>query len=391
MTNICVIKVVIHLEKELSHEIYDTFKCNILEMVTENSLINVPVYPGINMDIILGDDTDPKFINVEVLRGNTISGNNRRYNNNNVTEIVGMIPGIQGFLGHPDPSKYGFEFREPQCIFVGALKEILQDGTARAVAKAYLFRSSNLREWIPKSIAVGNPMTVSINGHADVIRNGEYTEVIKINDLESIDWANPGTEGISTSKAMSVVREIEYKNGGNKMEPKEIIGNATVTEFKAYNPVGYVGMVKSVTIAELKEHTPELVKNIEDAVRITEMSVVVGGTEKSVKLTEMQSIITELEGKLATATAENATIKLTEFKTTKIAEMIPEELREQVSKRVGGTTEQEITDSIDAEISFIREMKGIGANEPIGRAVNKDRTTDTVKESVKNLFGGGEK
>jgi hypothetical protein len=383
--------VVIYLGKELNQEFRDTFKCDILEMVSENSLINVPIYPGINMDIITGDDPDPKFVNVEVLRGNTISGNSRRYNNNNVTELIGMIPGRQGFLGHPDPSKHGFEFREPQCIFVGALKEILQDGSARAVAKAYLFRSSNLREWIPKSIAVGNPMTVSINGRADVIRNGEYTEVVRINELESIDWANPGTEGIGTSKAMSVVREMENNNGGSEMESKEIIAGATVTEFKAYNPTAYVGMVKSVTVTELREHSPELVKGIEDAVLITEMSVVVGGTEKSVKLTEMQSIITELEGRLATATAENATIKLTEYKAAKIVEMIPVELREQVSKRVGGATEADIDSAINGEITFIREMRGLAPNEPLGRAVAKDRDSDSVKESVKSLFGGGVK
>ena len=297
-----------------------------------------------------------------------------------------MVPGVQGFLGHPDPSKYGFEFREPQCIFVGSMLDTMEDGSVRCIAKCYLFKSSRLREWIPKSIAANNPMTVSINGRADVIRSGEYIDVVTVNDLESIDWANPGTEGISSSRAMSVVREMENNNnGGNTMEVKDILKNATVTEFKAFNPDGYSSMVKSISLTELQAHNPDLVKAIEDSARISEMKLTIGGTEKVVKLTEMQGIVTDLEGQVATAKNEAKESKLTEFKTAKIAEMIPEELREQVSKRVTGDTEDAIVASINAEIGYIREMKGLGANDPIGRHVS--HSSDSVKESVARLFG----
>ena len=372
----------------MNEQIYDIIKCDtrVLEMVSETTMINVPVHPSINIDVITADDPDPRFVNVEVIRGGTISGNNRRYNNENVRQINKMVPGVQGFLGHPDPSKYGFEFREPQCIFVGSILDTMEDGSVRCIAKCYLFKSSRLREWIPKSIAANNPMTVSINGRADVIRSGEYIDVVTVNDLESIDWANPGTEGISSSKAMSVVREMENNNnGGNTMEVKDILKNATVTEFKAFNPDGYSSMVKSISLTELQAHNPDLVKAIEDSVRISEMKLTIGGTEKVVKLTEMQGIVTDLEGQVATAKNEVKESKLTEFKTAKIAEMIPEELREQVSKRVTGDTEDAIVASINAEIGYIREMKGLGANDPIGRQAS--HSSDSVKESVARLFG----
>ena len=372
----------------MNEQIYDIIKCDtrILEMVSETTMINVPVHPSINIDVITADDPDPSFVNVEVIRGGTISGNNRRYNNENVRQINKMVPGVQGFLGHPDPSKYGFEFREPQCIFVGSMLDTMEDGSIRCIAKCYLFKSSRLREWIPKSIAANNPMTVSINGRADVIRSGEYIDVVTVNDLESIDWANPGTEGISSSRAMSVVREMENNNnGGNTMEVKDILKNATVTEFKAFNPDGYSSMVKSISLTELQAHNPDLVKAIEDSARISEMKLTIGGTEKVVKLTEMQGIVTDLEGQVATAKNEAKESKLTEFKTAKIAEMIPEELREQVSKRVTGDTEDAIVASINAEIGYIREMKGLGANDPIGRQVS--HSSDSVKESVARLFG----
>lgn len=372
----------------MNEQIYDIIKCDtrVLEMVSETTMINVPVHPSINIDVITADDPDPRFVNVEVIRGGTISGNNRRYNNENVRQINKMVPGVQGFLGHPDPSKYGFEFREPQCIFVGSILDTMEDGSVRCIAKCYLFKSSRLREWIPKSIAANNPMTVSINGRADVIRSGEYIDVVTVNDLESIDWANPGTEGISSSKAMSVVREMENNNnGGNTMEVKDILKNATVTEFKAFNPDGYSSMVKSISLTELQAHNPDLVKAIEDSARISEMKLTIGGTEKVVKLTEMQGIVTDLEGQVATAKNEAKESKLTEFKTAKIAEMIPEELREQVSKRVTGDTEDAIVASINAEIGYIREMKGLGANDPIGRQTS--HSSDSVKESVARLFG----
>lgn len=372
----------------MNEQIYDIIKCDtrVLEMVSETTMINVPVHPSINIDVITADDPDPRFVNVEVIRGGTISGNNRRYNNENVRQINKMVPGVQGFLGHPDPSKYGFEFREPQCIFVGSMLDTMEDGSVRCIAKCYLFKSSRLREWIPKSIAANNPMTVSINGRADVIRSGEYIDVVTVNDLESIDWANPGTEGISSSKAMSVVREMENNNnGGNTMEVKDILKNATVTEFKAFNPDGYSSMVKSISLTELQAHNPDLVKAIEDSARISEMKLTIGGTEKVVKLTEMQGIVTDLEGQVTTAKNEAKESKLTEFKTAKIAEMIPEELREQVSKRVTGDTEDAIVASINAEIGYIREMKGLGANDPIGRQAS--HSSDSVKESVARLFG----
>ena len=372
----------------MNEQIYDIIKCDtrVLEMVSETTMINVPVHPSINIDVITADDPDPKFVNVEVIRGGTISGNNRRYNNENVRQINKMVPGVQGFLGHPDPSKYGFEFREPQCIFVGSILDTMEDGSVRCIAKCYLFKSSRLREWIPKSIAANNPMTVSINGRADVIRSGEYIDVVTVNDLESIDWANPGTEGISSSKAMSVVREMENNNnGGNTMEVKDILKNATVTEFKAFNPDGYSSMVKSISLTELQAHNPDLVKASEDSARISEMKLTIGGTEKVVKLTEMQGIVTDLESQVATAKNEAKESKLTEFKTAKIAEMIPEELREQVSKRVTGDTEDAIVASINAEIGYIREMKGLGANDPIGRQAS--HSSDSVKESVARLFG----
>lgn len=361
--------------------------CRILEMVQDNSLVNVPVDNRIDISTITADDPDPKFVNVEVIRAGISKTNRRRYNNNVVREINDLIPGLQGYLGHPDPSKYGFEFREPQCIFVGSLLEQMQDGVHRTIAKAYLFKSSPLREWIPKSIAANNPMTVSINGAADIVRNSDIIDVIHMTNLQSVDWANPGTEGMGTSTAISVVREQQNNNnlGGSEMsDAKDIIKNTTVTEFKAYNQDGYNAILQSVTVQELQSINPKLLDQIKESSQIVEMQMVIGGEKKSVKIAEMQSIITELEGKVSTLSSDIDTMKITEFKTKKINELVPETYREKISGRVTGKTEEEITSSINAEIAYIREMGGL-TNVPAG--TNRQTAPDDMKTAVKNLFG----
>lgn len=358
-------------------------------MVSDRQLIDVPVDPRIDIATITADDSDPKFVNVEVLRAGVSKGNNRRYNNNIVKEVNSMVAGCQGFFGHPDPSKYGFEFREPQCIFVGSVIDHMPDGLDRCVAKAYLFKTSPLREWIPKSIAAGNPMTVSINGTGDIMRNGDIIDVIHMTDLQSIDWANPGTEGMETSKAMSVVREMN-EGGSDSMEmnAQEIIKNATVTEFKAFNPTGYDAIVKGVTVAELQAVNPELVEAIKKSAEITEMSLVRDGKEGMVKLADVQGIISGYEAKITEMQKAKEESELAAYKSQKITEMVDEAHREIFTKRVTGNTQEEIDASITEQINFIREMGGT-VNAPKNSGTDKNIDGD-VKAQVRAMFGVSE-
>lgn len=361
-----------------------TFENRLLEMITENSL-NVAVDSRIDIAAIVADDSDPMFVNVEVVRAG-ISGNNRRYNNAVVREINAMVPGTQGFLGHPDPSKFGFEFREPQCIYVGSMVDVLPDNTERCIAKCYIFKDSKLREWVPKSIAANNPMTVSINAIGDIIKSDNMIDVVHIDELQSIDWANPGTEGMDTSKAMSVVSEQKANNtGGNdNMDAKEIIKNATVAEFKAYNPDGFTGLLKSVTVAELMAANPGIVDEIKKSAVVTEMKLTVDGAEKMVKFTEMQGIIDAKDAKITELNGTISTMRIEEFKAKKLAELVPEQYRERIAGRITGTTEDAITECINNEIAYIREMGGLD-NTPGGK--NEHGSSDDVKSQIAKLFG----
>lgn len=361
-----------------------TFDNRILEMVTDDSLLNVAVDDRIDIATIISDDENPMFVNVEVVRAG-ISGNNRRYSNGVVREVNALVPGVQGFLGHPDPSKFGFEFREPQCIYVGSMIDVLPDNTERCIAKCYIFKNSPLREWVPKSIAANNPMTVSINAIGDVIQSDSIIDVIHISELQSIDWANPGTEGMFTSKAMSVVSEQKSIIGGSEMDPKEIIKNATVAEFKAYNPNCVNSLLKSVTVAELQAANPDIVNEIKTSATVTEMTLTVDGTERQVKFTEMQGIIDGKDAKITELSNTINSMKVSELKSKKIAELVPEQYRDKIASRITGNTEAEITECINNEIAYIREMGGLD-NTPGGRQQHES-TTDDVKAQVAKLFG----
>lgn len=357
----------------------------ICEMVSEMSMINVPVDPRIDIDTITADDPDPKFVNVEVIRAG-VSNNNRRYNNNIVKEISQLIVGCQGFFGHPDPSKYGFEFREPQCIYVGSIVDEMPDGLNRCIAKAYLFKTSQLREWVPKSIAAGNPMTVSINGSADIMRGGDIIDVVHMTDLQSVDWANPGTEGLETSRAMSVVTEMN--EGGNKMaetiNAQDIIKNVSVAELRAYNPGAYDTIIKGTTVQELQAINPALVQSIIESNRITEMEFTIGGKKENVKVSELQA---KFDGYEATITELNNKFQKAEldaYKNQKIAEMVDEDHIEAFKKRVTGNTKAEIDASINSEIEFVREMGGMNNRPAPRKAPGGD---NDIKDAVARMFG----
>lgn len=357
----------------------------ICEMVSEMSMINVPVDPRIDIDTITADDPDPKFVNVEVIRAG-VSNNNRRYNNNIVKEISQLIVGCQGFFGHPDPSKYGFEFREPQCIYVGSIIDEMPDGLNRCIAKAYLFKTSQLREWVPKSIAAGNPMTVSINGSADIMRGGDIIDVVHMTDLQSVDWANPGTEGLETSRAMSVVTEMN--EGGNKMaetiNAQDIIKNVSVAELRAYNPGAYDTIIKGTTVQELQSINPALVQSIIESNRITEMEFTIGGKKENVKVSELQA---KFDGYEATITELNNKFQKAEldaYKNQKIAEMVDEDHIEAFKKRVTGNTKAEIDASINSEIEFVREMGGMNNRPAPRKAPGGD---SDIKDAVARMFG----
>lgn len=169
------------------------------------------------------------------------------------------------------------------------------------------------------------------------------------------------------------------------MDAKEIIKNATVAEFKAYNPDGVTALLKSVTVAELQSANPDLFGQIQQSAIVTEMKLIVDGAEKMVKFTEMQGILDGKDAKIAELNGTIDSMKIEEFKAKKIAELVPEQYRDKIAPRITGTTESAITECINNEIAYIREMGGLD-NTPGGRQQH-NMSSDDVKAQVAKLFG----
>lgn len=369
-----------------------TYNDRICEMMGDNS-IKVPNDPRVDMSIITADDDDPQFVIVEVLRAGIVSKiNRRRYNNNNIREIAELIVGTEGFLGHEDPSKKGFEFRDPQSICVGAIVDHMPDGLDRCIIKTYLFKNSPLREWIPKSIAAGNPITVSINATADVMKNysSDIIDVVHISELSSVDWANPGTEGVNTAKALAIVQELQ--KGGNNIMPEQfnahdIIKNVTVSELRAYNQKGFEGVVQSVTVQELQQYNKPLYDKIVEDNKVNSLHLKVDGKENDVQISEMQGVVDKLENRIRDLEGEIETTKVSEMRTRLVSETIPDNLRQKIMPRITGNTEDEIKKSIETEVAYIEEMSGsnvFGDNKPVGRTSDN---SDDIRKSVLSMFG----
>ena len=57
-----------NITREIISELMSNMDSRVCEMVAEQSTIDVPVDPRIDIETIIADDADPKFVNVEVLR-----------------------------------------------------------------------------------------------------------------------------------------------------------------------------------------------------------------------------------------------------------------------------------------------------------------------------------
>ena len=170
------------------------------------------------------------------------------------------------------------------------------------------------------------------------------------------------------------------------MNAQEIIKNATVTEFKAFNPTGYDAIVKGITVTELQTVNPELVKAIQDSAKITEMSLTRDGKEGMVKLSDVQGIVDEYESKITELQNDKNKSELEAYKVQKITEMVDEAHRDAFMKRVAGNSKEEIDASITEQIAFVREMGG-QINAPKNSGAGNNIDDGDIKSRVRAMFG----
>lgn len=373
----------------------------VIEMAEKTS-IDVPFDPRLDMDEITKGDDSPLYAIVEVLRS-ALSRNKRRYSKKNVEQIAEKLVSTPAYLGHANPNGVGWEFREPMGVFVGSKVEEIDENTNRCLGKFYIFESSPLREWLPKTNLVQNPLQVSISAKATGIQKKDEIVIHDITELDSVDFCNSGTAGMTTSVVLDVT-EIYTEGEIETMDRQEIIASLTVEEIQS-----------APAFADIP--APEVVE------QITEMTLTVAGEERTVALEEVQSIIEEMERRPLTISVEidgeNKTLtgeeihetlcecwakrdllqakideieakrrldELNAYKEAKVTEMFDESQCEVVMKRITADTEEGIDTQINEMKDFISELNIGVIDNPVAPPQRKEEDTNELLEGLKSLF-----
>jgi len=205
-------------------EVFDT----VVEMTTDaNAVVQIPA--EILARVTAGDD-DPRFATFVIESGWSKS---RRYwgpelFHDVAAEMNQAAQGepVVGYLGHIKEEDDPFVFPEIQLQWVGAKLTKLGE-KARLAVKAYVLPGTKGRDYLMRGLV----KNVSWRGKVEAER---FENGVKIKRflIESIDLARPRTAGMSAQLAGI---SSEMTEGGNDLKPEEIAA-LSQNELRAHNP-----------------------------------------------------------------------------------------------------------------------------------------------------------
>tara|TARA_R110002126_G_scaffold10482_13_gene47685 strand:- start:459 stop:1718 length:1260 start_codon:yes stop_codon:yes gene_type:complete len=166
-------------------------------------------------------DEKPYFVDFTALYEG-LSGNNRHYTKPAVESCVKAMLGVNMYKGHQKPGNESFEYREPVGKVVAARTATIEIDGRRVLAakgKAYItVADPKLRGDIDRKMA--GPL--SILGDARSVRElgSQKRTITHIHSpLKSIDFCNPGTNGMALAGVNAVVREMSSSGETEREEP----------------------------------------------------------------------------------------------------------------------------------------------------------------------------
>lgn len=323
-------------------------------------------------EMVEGDEK-PFFVEfISLYEG--VSGNDREYTREAVQSCVDAMIGVNMYKGHEEPGTASWRYREPVGRIVAArVAEVEIDGrrVQAAKGKAYITEAdAKLRSDIKRGMA--GPL--SILGNARAVRElGKTRRTITHlhKPLKSIDFCNPGTNGMALAGVTAVVREMS-----GQIDPEE----------------NTMKLTKEQLLAEYSELVQEVVS---EAVRtkVTEMA-----TKEAELATAQQAVtaakaahdtqIAEMKQTIDTVTAERDTLK------TQIAEsekrVMQAELDKFAVKHVAemkaGETDDQIVEMAAAEVT----ASIVDGDLEKSKTAFKGALTKAVEKLVKisEMFGG---
>lgn len=347
--------------------------------------INVPFASGVNVEELVEGDDNPLFVTVEALNPQ-ISGNRRRWTEEALYQVAEQVNSLRpdAYQGHIKEDDRNSASPESQTIWLGAIVQEIA-GKKRLFIKGYVLPyASKWRQYLQKAKAVGKRVAVSVYGKAYQIWNNTMKAYDISNfNLESIDWARSGSEGVKGMGYLQLTSEMS--KGKQIMERTEILQSVTIGEMKEINP-SIVEELKKETVSEMEETNNKEKADLNS--KLESANVVVGemnelrktlkvAKDKKVSdvISEMSARNSELESKLADNLINSEIAKKAKgenargiIKKLVISEMSKVDVTEDDTKRqrYGGFSNSEIKakKSLDAVLSgpeaksVIKEMTG---------------------------------
>lgn len=215
-----------------------------LEGLTEKGIISemssdvgvdVPFAIGVDIKELTKDDDDPLFVTVEALNPQ-ISRNKRIWSEDIIKDVAKQILSKKpdAYKGHLKEADRDSASPTAQTIWLGATMKNM-DGKLRLFIKGYVMPyAKELKQYLRAAKAAGKRVSVSVYGEALQKWNSvkKAYDMLQFN-LESIDWARPGSEGVPGTGFLQLASEMS--KGDEIMDREDVIKSVTVSEMKSIN------------------------------------------------------------------------------------------------------------------------------------------------------------
>lgn len=253
--------------------------------------VNVPLARGVDLEELLTGDDDPMFVTIDALT-DTVSGNKRRWTSEELHNVAKQVMEKKpdGYQGHLRPDERSSKAPDAVTMWLGA-KVANHKGKNRLFIKGYVLpKATQFKDYLRRAGAAGKNVAVSVYGQAFEKWN-ETLNAFEIQNfqLESIDWARPGSEGVPNSGYLKITAEMD---GGDTMNKEDILKQTTVSEMRDFNPT---------VVQEIETLASQELQSV-----VSEMTEALGVDQKELPKTvqEMKTHVSELETQVATGEVE---------------------------------------------------------------------------------------
>jgi len=346
----------------------DSFEC-IAEMGID-AHNDITLAEGINLQALKEGDKDPMFVTVRVL-SETISNNNNRYTKEVLesvkNQILSKMP--DGYLGHLSEADRSTKYPDPQTLWIGADLVTEANGKTSVIAKGYVLPDAKIRTYLKKAALAKKKISVSIYGQANRLFNRtEKCYDIKTLDLESIDWARSGSQGVKDANLLAITQETMKTH-------QDHIASATMEELEEFNSdlIQEISeSVKGETVKEMKTESSKEVKTLKSTIKeITEEL----GESPLEKVAEMRG---ELEGVSARL---SESVLISEL-SNRVSNVTARKLLQSMSLQEMANVELSDDDITEAKekVITLSEMKALKA---VSTVLESDEAKGIIKEMTK--------